>query len=1230
MKSISPFHSYHPLTYSPAYSGATGHHRVTQRATAAIKALLSWLLLLLVLFLSLPAQAELSSIDIRSGSGSSGPREFTVYNNKLYFVAEGGDGGTALWFIDATQMPQQVAKIKRLYDLTVYNNKLYFSALDYNENYGQELWVSDGTASGTKMLKDIREYAQGSSPSSFAVYNNKLYFSANDGINGSELWVSDGTAEGTKLVKDIKPGGSSGHESSTSGWYSRHMTVYNNKLYFQADDGTNGSELWESDGTAEGTKLVKDIKPGSGGGEPFDLTVYNNKLYFQADDGTNGFELWESNGTADGTKLVKDIQPGLGEGSRPHPFTVYNNKLYFQADDGIHGEELWESDGTADGTKLLKDINEGISDGRVENLTVYNNKLYFTADAGYGIGLELWVSDGTASGTMLVKDIWPGRDIGSDNSSYPFYFAVYNNKLYFSAEGPYIGRELWAFSPLQVTAQTPANGATGVAATTSSLRLTFGEAVTAKTGSIIVYKASDNSQVDTIDVATSGVTVNGQTATISLLANVLSPNTGYYVTVAAGAFNGATSGVFSGLSGSNAWTFTTGKGNQTVTFDAATPTNKTLGDAAFSVTITASSGLTPTLGSSTTDVCTVSGNTVTLVAVGTCTLTASQEGNDSYNAAAQVTKDITVSLAKLNQTVAFDANTPTSKTLGDAAFSVTITASSSLTPTLGSSTTNVCTVSGSSVTLLAAGTCTLTASQAGNDRYNAAAQVTKDITVAKGNQTVAFDVNTPTNKTLGDAAFSVTTTASSGLTPTLGSSTTNVCTVSGSTVTLLAAGTCTLTASHAGNANYNAAAQVTKDITVAKGNQIVAFDANTPTNKTLGDAAFTVTTTGGASDNAVTLGSSTTGVCTVFGSTVTLLTAGTCTLIANQEGNANYNAAAQATKDITVAKGNQTVTFDAATPTSKTLGDAAFSVTITASSGLTPTLGSSTASVCTVSGNTVTLVALGTCTLTANQAGNTDYHAAAQATKDITVKTNQTVAFDAATPTSKTLGDAPFSVTTTASSGLTPTLGSSTTNVCSVSSNTVTLLAAGTCTLTANQAGNANYNAAAQATKDITVTAQSTAGDTTVTISKGNIQNLREESTSGYTIGKPSDMAFNSGAYSYRIVGLSTTTPETVTTSLTFDSPIPTGAKLYKVSNTGYTEITGAILSGNTATFSITDNGSLDTNPALGTIDDPVALGVPASSGGTASSGGGGSFDWLELLFAFSIMGATLRRRINV
>jgi hypothetical protein len=247
----------------------------------------------------------------------------------------------------------------------------------------------------------------------------------------------------------------------------------------------------------------------------------------------------------------------------------------------------------------------------------------------------------------------------------------------------------------------------------------------------------------------------------------------------------------------------------------------------------------------------------------------------------------------------------------------------------------------------------------------------------------------------------------------------------------------------------------------------------------------------------------------------------------------------------------------------------------------------------------------------------------------------QTLAFDAATPTSKTLGDAPFDVTvTTTASGLSATLRSNTPEVCTVSGNTVTLVTAGTCTLIASQAGNVNYEAAAQVRKDITVTAitQGSVGNTTVTIDRGHMLDLHEESVSSYTTGKPSGMAFDLGSYSYRVVGLSATTAESVTVTLTFASPIPTGAKLYKVTASGYTEITGVTFGSNTATFSITDNGSLDTNPALGTIDDPVALGAPPANGGTgggtASSGGGGSFGWAELLLGFAVLGAALRRRL--
>ena len=275
----------------------------------------------------------------------------------------------------------------------------------------------------------------------------------------------------------------------------------------------------------------------------------------------------------------------------------------------------------------------------------------------------------------------------------------------------------------------------------------------------------------------------------------------------------------------------------------------------------------------------------------------------------------------------------------------------------------------------------MTANQAGDDDYNAATQVTTNITVAKADQTISGFAADPADGT-GGGNSTLSATASSGLAVTFGSSTPAVCTVAGSTVTLIASGTCTVTANQAGDDDYNAAPQVTLNIAVAKADQTITGLAADPAAGVVdGSSALSATASSGL---AVTFGSSTEAVCTVAGSTVTYLTAGTCTVTANQAGDDDYNAATQVTLNIAVAKADQTITGFAADPATGVV-DGSSALSATASSGLAVTFGSSTEAVCTVAGSTVTYLMAGTCTVTANQAGDDDYNAAPQVTTDIAV-----------------------------------------------------------------------------------------------------------------------------------------------------------------------------------------------------------------------------------------------------
>ena len=133
------------------------------------------------------------------------------------------------------------------------------------------------------------------------------------------------------MLKDINPGAGSSSPA--------YLTNVNDTLFFRASNGTNGYELWKSDGTLAGTVMVKDINPGAGNSSPSYLTNVNSVLFFQASDGTNGFELWKSDGTLAGTVMVKDINPA-GD-STPANLTYVNGTLFFSASNGTNGAELW-------------------------------------------------------------------------------------------------------------------------------------------------------------------------------------------------------------------------------------------------------------------------------------------------------------------------------------------------------------------------------------------------------------------------------------------------------------------------------------------------------------------------------------------------------------------------------------------------------------------------------------------------------------------------------------------------------------------------------------------------------------------------------------------------------------------------------------------------------------------------------------------------------------------------
>jgi len=521
-----------------------------------------------------------------------------------------------------------------------------------------------------------------------------------------------------------------------------------------------------------------------------------------------------------------------------------------------------------------------------------------------------------------------------------------------------------------------------------------------------------------------------------------------------------------------------GKASQTITVFNA-PSSGTFGGTG-SLSGTASSGLTVTFSSNTSNVCTVSGSTVTYVGTGTCIVQADQAGDSNhYTAAAPSTKSFSVIAA--SQTISWPT-APSSGQVGIGA-SLSATASSGLTVTFTSTTPSVCTVSGTSVTYLTPGTCIINADQAGNSNYNAAPTVTDSFTVTKQSQTITF--GTLANKTFPVTAFTVSATASSGLTVAFSSATPSVCTVSGTTVTVLTAGGCTINADQAGNGTFAAATTVQRSFTIAKGTQTVSFGTTNPTPVAFG-ATYTPTATATSTLTVtISIDATTTSVCSISGGVVTFNAIGTCKVDANQAGDTNWNAATQVQQSIVVNKANQTIGFTSTNPTPVTAGDPTYTPAATATSGLAVVITlDATSTGCTLSGGVVSFPASGTCRIDANQAGNTNYNAAPQAQQVITINpASQTITFGTPNPSPVQVGGGTYTPTATASSGLTVTITLDATSVgCTLTGGVVSFVGVGTCKVDANQAGNGTYSAAPQVQQSIVINK----GDQTITFSTTN------------------------------------------------------------------------------------------------------------------------------------------------
>ncbi len=343
-----------------------------------------------------------------------GNPEFTSSSQFLFFTADDGEHGTELWRSDGTEEgtflvkdinpdPHEASWPEKL---TSGNNSIYFLADD--GIHGRELWQSNGSEEGTHMVTDLNPSSSTQFFQNLVAVQDNVYFSILTDDNREVLWQSDGTATGTQPVKTF---------------YSGNLTDFtagNGLLFFLfireqvvSDHEVAFVELWRSDGTASGTNSIITSElclPETSFGTHSAQSIFDqttDTLYFTFNDGINGIELWQSDGTPENTHLVKDFnltpfispypeimdpQKDYTDSSSPQLLTLGTNRLFFIAYDSHHDTRLWASDGTITGTTyVLETVDMDMNYYRyLDWLTAYKDTVVFSLDT-QDSGTEPWI-----------------------------------------------------------------------------------------------------------------------------------------------------------------------------------------------------------------------------------------------------------------------------------------------------------------------------------------------------------------------------------------------------------------------------------------------------------------------------------------------------------------------------------------------------------------------------------------------------------------------------------------------------------------------------------------------------------------------------------------------------------------------------------------------------------------------------------------------------------------------